>query len=124
MHADCAHARWTERIGVDCVVGCGAVGLKRKGQLMPFQTEQTPEPLNLNDSTTQTSTATWDGPRTGERPQLLNRIQLAKWRRENHVAARADLNLNVEEEAGDCHSGDHGLDPEHLQVVQLKLQCT
>ena len=87
-------------------------------------TEQTPEPLNLNDSTTQTSTATWDGPRTGERPQLLNRIQLAKWRRENHVAARADLNLNVEEEAGDCHSGDHGLDPEHTQVVQLKLQCT
>ena len=85
-------------------------------------TEQTPEPLNLNEASTQTSTAAWDGPRTGELPHIF--IQLAGRRREIHVASRADLNLNVEVEAHDGHSGDHGLDPGHAPVAQLKLQQT
>ena len=82
-------------------------------------TEQTPEPLK---TFTQPSTAAWDGPRAGELPRI--RLKFAERRREVHVAARADLNHNVEVKARDGHSGDHGLDPGHTQVVQLKLQST
>ena len=85
-------------------------------------TEQTLEPLNLNEVSTKTSTAAWDGPRTGEGPR--SSIVFANRSRVVHVAPRADLYHKVEAEALDGHSGNHVLDPRHPQVVQLKLRRT